>query len=239
MQSNSFPSKKILVIDDDHFARIGIRHTIESIDATAFVDEADSVSSGLAALHASRYIFCLLDMTFIQGPSGLEGLQKLRSSMGLPTPVLCVSSSTDPLLIQRAFELGASTYLIKGASQVEDLRYAIDHALKGEIYIPPFVRSILGETTVEKKNSCLELLHSLPERQYQVAELMLQGLSQKVIAQQLGIQISTVKTHATSIYARFGVGMRGGLMAKFLAEGTAPEQLRPKLRPLAENRTLS
>jgi DNA-binding NarL/FixJ family response regulator len=238
MHSNNQKPMKIMVIDDDHFARIGIRYTIESIDETAFVDEADSVSSGLAGLQTDRYSFCLLDLTFIQGPSGLEGLEKIRGSMGLVLPILCVSSSTDPSLIRRAFDLGASTYLIKGASKVEDLRCAINHALKGEIYIPPFVRAILGDTPKEKKAGCLELLHSLPERQYQVAELMLQGFTQKIIARQLGIEISTVKTHATSIYARFGVGMRGGLMAKFLAEGVLPEQL-PKLRQLAADRSLS
>jgi two-component system nitrate/nitrite response regulator NarL len=236
MQANSLIPKKILIIDDDHFARIGIRHAIHSIDGTAVIHEADSPSSGLAAMRTTSYTFCLLDLTFTDDSCGIEGLKKIRSGTGVVgLPILCLSSNTDSTLIRRAFDLGACTYLIKGASQVEDLRHAIDHALKGEIYIPPCVRAIVANTRQEKKNSCLELLHSLPERQYQVAELMLLGLSQKVIAQQLGIQISTVKTHASSIYARFGVEMRGGLMAKFLAEGAVPIQ-QPRFRRLAEDR---
>jgi DNA-binding NarL/FixJ family response regulator len=227
--------KKALIIDDDHFARIGIRYSIESIDAAVLVHEADSISSGLAAMKTTSYTFCLLDLTFMNQPDGLDALKKIRSAMGLTLPVLCVSSSTEPSKMRRAFELGACTYLVKGASQVEDLQRAIEHALNGQIYIPPIVRSILGGETQGKKNRCMELLDSLPERQYQVAELLLRGLSQKVIARELGIQLSTVKTHTSSIYARFGVEMRAGLLAKFLAESALVPGRNSHLRPLAED----
>lgn len=61
-------------------------------------------------------------------------------------------------------------------------------------------------------------------RQKQILSLIAAGLSNKEIAQSLGVSPRTVDTHLQRLYVRHGVHSRASLVAKWLLEGGVPNQ---------------
>jgi DNA-binding NarL/FixJ family response regulator len=57
---------------------------------------------------------------------------------------------------------------------------------------------------------------SLTERQHQIVALLMQGMSNKEIARNLGIAEGTVKQHMINIFQRSGVNKRAKLVATFM-----------------------
>jgi DNA-binding NarL/FixJ family response regulator len=112
-----------------------------------------------------------------------------------------LTSSVDPATVHRVVRAGADGYQLKdspSASLVEAAR----SVLRGESPIDPRVtRSLLGGGAW---NDAIELT----ERERDVLRLVSLGLANKQIAVRLGIGVSTVKTHLSSVFQRIGVADR-------------------------------
>jgi len=108
-------------------------------------------------------------------------------------------------------KLGAAGYIIKHAAESE-LIAAVHSVFRGELYIhPKMIRSLLKpekETTQKKK----ENVEPLTVREEEILKLIVQGYTNKQVAEELNISIRTVEGHRGNLTEKLGIRSRVDLL---------------------------
>ncbi len=151
----------------------------------------------------------LLDLN-LPGQSGLEALPHLlRRWPDLGILVQTTNDSADT--IYQALRLGARGFVVKSATPLPAYRQALlDVAAGGAVMSPSVARKMLTHfTPVPSREPAL-----LSDRERQVLEALVDGLTEKQIAVRLDLQPSTVRTYVTRLYDKLRVANRGELLAR-------------------------
>jgi len=114
----------ILIVDDEHAARYGMRRALEGHYR---ILEADSAKAARDAIAASRPDLILLDVV-MPDEGGIALLRELRAG-GDETPVLVVSALDTARTAVEALQAGAADYIVKGFD-IEALRARVANTLK-------------------------------------------------------------------------------------------------------------
>jgi len=210
---------RILIADDHALFRRGLSLLLRQLYPDAEIAEATDVAGALAlGERLARSDVVLLDLT-MPGMEGLAGLEKLRQAAPAARIVM-LSASADLDSIRRAMAAGARGYVLKSGSD-ETLRHALTLVMAGEIYVPPVVLNELDRPRGGPELPADSPLRSLTERQRETLLLLVQGLSNKEIARQLGLLESTVKAHLKVILKKLGAANRtqAALMATQMGLG--------------------
>jgi DNA-binding NarL/FixJ family response regulator len=203
---------KILIADDHPLFRAGIRHVLIQLSDDPKVLEAGDHSAAMALLSAHHDIaLALLDLAM----PGMHGLATLDAMMqkypALPIVILSASENRDDM--QRALDGGALGFIQKSSSP-EIILSALRLILAGGVYVPQaLVRSATPATTTERHAD-------LTPRQSAVLSHVIEGKSNKAIANELGLTEATVKAHVTGIFKALRVTNR---MQAALAVGKATQ----------------
>jgi DNA-binding NarL/FixJ family response regulator len=181
----------VLLIDDHVMFRAGLSLVITTTIPGTRILEAGSLNEALKYT-VERIDVVLLDIK-LNGLSGLEGIGLLQRQWPL-TPILMLSSQTEPDTVRLALERGAAGFMSK-ADTVEKMIDAIQQVLRGHFsaLAPP------PACTAQRR---------LTPRQCEVLELLHQGLSNKLIARHLKLSDNTVRRHVQDILEFFGVSNR-------------------------------
>jgi DNA-binding NarL/FixJ family response regulator len=143
----------------------------------------------------------------VRTPDG-DGLNCLaRIKLDLPeTPVVMFSSFDNPTYVARAVALGASGYISKSAGRNEILE-GIRAAASGEtIWSKEELRRVSGALATPRNAQEVDV--PLTKRESEVLKQLAFGLTNKEIAQSLGISYETVKEHVQHILRKIGVSDR-------------------------------
>lgn len=190
-QSN--PSElEIWIVDDDEAVRLSLAALLDSegfvtrcfAQARAFLDFVTADSRG-----------CLVSDVRMPGLSGLD-LQRALLEMGISVPIIFMTGHADVPMAVDALKAGASDFIEKPfANQVmiDSLRAALRQ----------FRQAVPGRRDI---GGLLARRQCLTEREREVMDLVVKGLSNKEIARLLGISPRTVDIH------------RGQVMGKMKAE---------------------
>ncbi len=191
---------KILIVDDHALFRDGLCYVLNALEADITILEASDFECALKHTQDNNNIdLVLLDLN-LPGKDGFTVLDSLTERYPA-LPIIILSASNQMVDIQRALDAGAMGYIPKDTTSAVMLN-AIRLVLSGGIYIPS---NFVQQQTQTHKNKCLT---GITPRQMQVLALLTQGLSNKVIAAQLGLAEGTVKMHITSIFKILGVSNR-------------------------------
>lgn len=128
--------------------------------------------------------------------------------------VVVLAMYEDTGLADELLTLGASAYVVKGASR-EELLSAIRAAVSEEKSV------VLSVPRAKPKRLKVPLKERLSERQLEILTLAARGMSNRRIANNLHISEATVKRHLANIYAKLQVSSRKEAAEKALAEGLA------------------
>lgn len=121
---------RVLLVDDDDEDAMLARALLQEAERTRYaVRWAADADEALRAIEETTFEVILLDLRI--GPdSGLDLLDRLRAR-GVTTPVVMMTSATDPSLDDRAMRAGASDWLVKGKLDAwvldRTIRYALEH----------------------------------------------------------------------------------------------------------------
>jgi len=127
--------------------------------------------------------------------------------VGCAARIVVLSGETSTALIRRTVELGAAGFIPKTYSS-EMLVSALDKVLGGRVFLPA---EGLPTAVVPRAQTDLEhdpRFAGLTSRQIDVYRAAARGLPNKLIARELGIAESTVKTHLSAVFAQLGVRNR-------------------------------
>jgi DNA-binding NarL/FixJ family response regulator len=200
---------KLLVVEDHALVREGLVRLLAQVEPGTQVFESADFESALNVLdNEDEFDLLLLDLALpgIDGFSGLDILRRRYPAM----PVVVVSAFDDAPTITRVLNLGASGFIPKAFSG-ETLLAAVRDVLAGNIFRPSSQpRSQLDDMTPvpPAKTGVRPNEIGLTDRQGQVLGLMVRGMSNRDIAEQLGLSEGTVKIHATAVFKTLGVNSR-------------------------------
>jgi DNA-binding NarL/FixJ family response regulator len=191
---------KILIADDHDVVRAGLKAMLEKSDIRVIAEASDgSAAFKLAKKHRPDLV--LLDVR-MPGGDGLSCLGRLR--LDLPkTPVVMFSSFDNPTYIARAAALGAAGYILKSASR-DKIIHAIRAAAGGDmIWSKEDLRRVTGALALPSLVTDGDV--QLTKREGEVLKQLALGLTNKEIAQSLGISYETVKEHVQHILQKLSV----------------------------------
>jgi DNA-binding NarL/FixJ family response regulator len=196
-------TSKILFIDDHEIVRLGLRQMLLGTEME-IADEASTADEGYNKFLAGKYDLILLDVR-IPGGDGLQLLAKIKTH--LPTqPVLVFSAYDNPTYVARAVALGANGFLLKTDTQ-DRILDSILRTSKGEsIWSREELRRVTGSLATMRMGTDSEI--PLTQREGEVLKQLANGLTNKEIAQSLGISYETVKEHVQHILRKIGVSDR-------------------------------
>ena len=201
---------RFLVVEDHALVRESMVGLLRQMEEGVSVQECADLESAFDVLDEdSDYDLMLLDLALpgVDGFSGLDILRRRYPAM----PVVVVSAFDDPPSVTRAIHLGASGFIPKAFSG-EALLSAVRQVLAGNIFRPSNQSAgatLDAETPIPPAKSGVRPDEvGLTDRQAQVLALMVRGLTNRDIADQLGLSEGTVKIHATAVFKTLGVSSR-------------------------------
>jgi DNA-binding NarL/FixJ family response regulator len=193
----------VVVVDDHEVVRAGLKSLLQGSDVRVVAEAADG-NAGFKLANKHRPDLVLLDVRMPEG-DGLNCLARIK--LDLPDiPVIMFSGHDNPTYIARAVALGAAGYVLKNATRKE-LIDAIRAAAGGEtIWSRDELRRVTGALAAPRNGSDVEV--PLTKRESEVLKQLAFGLTNKEIAQSLGISYETVKEHVQHILRKIGVSDR-------------------------------
>lgn len=187
---------KILVVDDHPFLREGIVGAINSQTDMVLIGQASNGQEAVEQFRLFRPDVTLMDL---QMPmmSGTDAIVAIRNEFPGARIVVLTAYKGD-IQALRAFKAGAVGYLLKNMLRKE-LLDTIRIVDSGRRRIPPEIARELGEHVIDDE---------LSEREIEVLKLIAAGTSNKIIAAELSLAETTVKTHVQNILLKLGANDR-------------------------------
>ncbi len=200
---------KVIIADDHAIVRAGLRTLITSEKDLELIGEA---TGGLEAIEKVDQLspdVLVLDIS-MPDKDGIEVIRTLK--MGEKAcAILVLTVHEDDALLREAVRLGAAGYILKHAAESE-LISAIRSVFRGELYIhPKMIRSLLqneSSATVPEQST----LEKLTLREVEVLKLIVQGYTNKQVAEELGISIRTVEGHRANLTDKLAIRSRVDLL---------------------------
>lgn len=195
------PPIRVLVVDDHAVVRGGLRFFIAGADDIEIIGEGGSGAEALELVASLAPDLVIMDV-MMPGMDGIEATRELRRRFP-EVRVLALTSFGEGELVQRALQAGAIGYLLKG-TQGSELIGAIRTAVAGAPVLGPDVTRAL----VSALNTPPAPGGDLSEREVAVLRLMVAGLSNEQIAEQLYISRNTVRHHVHNILGKLDAANR-------------------------------
>lgn len=195
------PKIRIVIADDHKMVRKGLIVLLEEYDDIEIVAEVGDGEHAYHVCHESCPDVILMDI-LMPRINGIDATKNIREICP-HTQIIALTSSVDDEHIQQALQAGAISYILKDVSASE-LANAIRRASQGEATLSPAANQALVYANTRPPT----IGHDLTGREYDVLELMIEGLSNREIGQRLTISSSTVKNHVSSILSKMKTSSR-------------------------------
>ncbi|MEA2493504.1 MAG: hypothetical protein QOJ29_1415 [Thermoleophilaceae bacterium] len=211
----------VLLADDHAAVRAGIRLALAGEGFEVVAEAADGPEAVTAALEAKPDL-ALLDVNM--PGSGIKAAEEIVQALPATIVVMLTVSRDDDDLFA-ALRAGASGYLLKDTDPGR-LPFALRGVLEGEAALPRgLVARLIEEFRTRGKRRRLPLMRQrgveLTEREWEVLELLHDGMSTAEIAERLSISPVTVRRHVSEILKKLRVTSRAEAV-KLMEEGENP-----------------
>jgi DNA-binding NarL/FixJ family response regulator len=188
---------EVLLADDHAIIRDGLKKILADTDDMVVVGEAINGSEVLGKIRERDWGLVILDLS-MPGRSGVELIKMIKVEKP-KCPVLIFSMHPEEQYAVRALRAGASGYLSKeGDSDL--ILPALRKVASGGVYFS----SKVAELLVSEANPYADALPHLrlTDREFQIFDRIVRGMSMTVIAKELSLSIKTVSTHKSHIMSK-------------------------------------
>lgn len=216
------PTWRVLIIEDDPLVQLGIEQALANYPQLTILDTIDDGYLAVEAALQHKPDLILMDIG-LPGIDGIETTQKIKEQLPR-TKVVMLTSHTAETEVLAAFSSGAEAYCIKGGS-IDGLLSAIAAVGQGGVYLDAKVAYIALnslQTTAQENAKATPneaVTSSLSERERDVLELLVEGLSNPEIAGRLFISPNTVKAHMRGLMTKLSANDRVQVAVKALRAG--------------------
>lgn len=221
---------KVLMVEDHEMSRIALSLVLERAKGIDLIDIAED---GLAGINKAKLLSPDLILMDIGLPE-IDGIEatKIIKSYNPEIKVLMYTTRDGEDEVLSAFESGADGYIMKGATSEQTIT-AIKAVAQGTAWIDPNIaRIVLSNIQRNKSNYAIKTEESrlgsntnarqtygLTERELEVLALIVNGLSNKEISDELVISYATAKAHVHSILQKLSTENRTKAINLAMKEG--------------------
>jgi DNA-binding NarL/FixJ family response regulator len=197
---------KVLIVDDQHLIRHGLRTLLELEPDLEITGEAENGQEALQLIGQLQPDVVLMDMRMpvMDGVAATREIQKHFAKV----KVLVLTTFDDNEYVTAALQNGAMGYLLKDTPS-EELAVAIRAVHKGYTQLGPgIVKKLLKQFPQNwaiQETTTPAILTELTPREKEVLKLIASGANNREIAQQLYISEGTVKNYVTNILNRLNL----------------------------------
>ena len=192
-ETSSPARKRILLVDDHPMMRAGLAQLINKQPDLEISCEAGNPAEAFQQLGKTTVDLVLTDLT-MPGRGGIEFIKDLQATHA-QLPILVISMHDEMLYAERVLRAGARGYIMKEAGG-ENLLIAIRQILGGQNYVSAQMAvKILDSFSGRKPRGSSSPIEKLSDREFEVFQLIGQGLGTQEIARQLHLSSKTVDVH--------------------------------------------
>jgi DNA-binding NarL/FixJ family response regulator len=181
----------ILIVEDHTLVGLALRRTLEDADDIRVVGKSADAESAIRAARKLKPDVVVMDFA-LPGKTGAEATQEILKTVD--TAVLILSMHSEASYVRAALDSGARGYLLKSADL--DLAEAIRQVAAGR---PVFDRRLVESGVLG------EMARPLSPRELEILRMIVQGKSHREIADELKIQVNTVRAHRANMMQAMGV----------------------------------
>jgi NarL family two-component system response regulator LiaR len=201
-----------MTVDDHEIMRGGIKFVLLAFDDLCLVGEAKNGREALEVCRDARPHVVLMDMKMAE-MDGVATTAAIRKEFP-QIQVLMLTGFHDKGLVQASLQAGALGYVLKDTSK-DDLAEAIRAAHAGRATLSPEAARALAQPEAEAGSPA----DDLTKREREVLALLVQGLSNGQIGEELNRSPFTIRHHVSQIIAKLGVANRAAAAAIAVRDG--------------------
>jgi two-component system, NarL family, response regulator DevR len=195
---------RLMLVDDHEVVRAGLRMLLSGVDGVEIIGEAGSMAESIAEAQRLQPDVILMDLRLPDG-SGVEACREILSDAP-QVRILFLTSHSDEQAVLSTVLAGASGYLLKDIGH-QALVAAIRDAAAG--------RPVLGSMSRLPVLSKVEKAKTLSTQERRVVALVVEGKTNKEIAETLQLSDKTVKNYLSNAFLKLQVTRRAQAAALF------------------------
>ena len=195
---------RILLADDHQLMRSGLRLLIEQQPDLTVVGEAADGREAVALAKSLRPDVAVMDIS-MPNLNGIEAAHQITQSHA-ELAVIVLSMHPDESYVLRALKAGAKGYLLKDSAE-SDLITAVRAVARGKSFFSPAESKVLLDDYIRKlkRSGAEDAYDLLTPREREVLQLVVEGKSNKEVANLLNLSVYTVETHRSNIMQKLNL----------------------------------
>lgn len=205
----------LVMVSDIRLYREALGELLDDNNQIHVIGTAIDTESALQLIQQCTPEIVLLDMTMLESCNLIQQINPVSPN----TKIVALAMAEDEDSILTCAKAGITGYVSRDAS-LEQLICTVQGVANGELYCPRKItaslfhklKSLSDSVEVEAKTATEQPVESkislLTQRERQIIQLITEGLSNKQIARQLMIEVSTVKNHVHNILSKMDVHSR-------------------------------
>ena len=198
---------KVLVVDDHPLTQAGLGNFMSAFPDLSLVGMVDTGEEAIAFCEHDEPDVILMDL-LMPGMGGVAATRVIKERHP-DVRIIALTSSAESDSVKAALQAHAIGYLLKTATAFE-LAFAIRSAMDGRSVISEEADKVLAQSRRETP----EFSGELTDRERQVLGLVALGMSNKQVAEQLSIELPTVKFHLRNLFVKLGTTRRSELITR-------------------------
>jgi DNA-binding NarL/FixJ family response regulator len=200
---SSAATLRVAIVDDHPMFRMGLAiDEMAGIEVVGEAERADEVASVVASTDPD---VVLLDVR-LGDDSGLE-VNRWLADHHPEIRVIMLTMSEDHDTALTALRDGASGYLVKGTDP-ERLEHALRAAAAGDVVLDHDMAQAVMELATTRRKASARPFAELTQREFDVLDLVAQGLDNQAIARRLVLSPKTVRNHVSNVLSKLHVADR-------------------------------
>ncbi|MBI5387053.1 MAG: response regulator transcription factor [Verrucomicrobia bacterium] len=207
---------KLLLVDDHHVTRLGLRTLLSGFERFEIVGEAGTAAGAVAEIRRLHPDVVLLDIRLPDG-TGIEVCREIQK-LGVETKALMLTSFADDRLVFEAIAAGADGYLLKEIN-CDALVGAIEDVFAGKSILDPAVtRKVLDRARGQEATAARSKLDLLSPQELRVIARVAEGKTNREIGTEMGLSEKTVKNYLSNALDKLEMNRRTQAAAFFLSQ---------------------
>jgi two-component system response regulator NreC len=209
---------RVLIADDHALVRQGVRSLLSGASDVEVIGEATDGREAVALAEKLQPDIAIIDIS-MKELNGFEAISQVRRKSPA-TLIIALSMYGDERYVTRAVRSGAKAYVLKDSSG-DDLVQAIRAVQNGQSFFSPSVSKVMLEAYSRGLEGVLveDKYELLTEREREIYQMLAEGKTNKLIADELGLKLHTVETHRLRIMNKLDVHNMAQLVLSAVRRG--------------------